>query len=247
MISDMVLIALFERIAASKGSTVFISALEINEWPLDLVAAIKSSRILEKAPPAKSVTCPGCERSCIMPVNTLTNQSNITTAFIVCDKRSDINRVSLSLDHIEQWQASGYSLAKLIAKLLDLPTPVNSLNPAGWEIGVMRGQKHSSHLTLTTDITILIQSTGHQFSLIELITFVNGTFKIDQSKIIRAVDKPATAAGSIESAAQRRKRIQKSVNTLANKGHKNPIQIVAKEEGISARRIHQILEKNDKN
>ncbi|VVC76415.1 hypothetical protein AQUSIP_17270 [Aquicella siphonis] len=246
MTTDMVLIDLFERIAASKGAAAFINTLEINQWPSDLVMAIKSHRILEKASSAKSAICPGCERSCMMPVNTLTNQSNITTAFIVCDKESGINRVPISLDQIDQWQASGYLLAKLIAKLLDLPVPINSLNPTGWEIGIMRGSQHSSYLTLTDDIKLLIQSTGKQFSLIELISFANGSFKIDKTKIMRAVNKPATSAGFVESITQRRKRIQKRVNALANQGHKNPIQIVAKEEGITPRRIHQLLEKNNK-
>ncbi|MEO8400739.1 MAG: hypothetical protein ABI597_02945 [Gammaproteobacteria bacterium] len=245
MTADMVLIELLERIAASKGAAAFINTLEINEWPSDLVTAIKSDRMLEKASPAKSAICPGCERSCVMPVNTLINQLNITTAFIVCDKRSDINRVSISLNHIEQWQASGYLLTKIIAKLLDLPMPVNSLNPIGWEIGVMRGLKHSSHLTLTEDIKLLIQSTGHQFSIIELITLVNGSFKIDKPKIIRAIDKPAAAAGSIESATQRRKEIKKRIAYLKSKGHKNYIKLVAEEMGVTPGRIHQMLKKND--
>lgn len=245
MTADMVLIELLECIAASKGAAAFINTLEINQWPSDLVTAIKFHRILEKASPAKSAICPGCERSCIMPVNTLTNQSNITTAFIVCDKRSDINRVSISLDHIDQWQASGYLLAKLIAKLLDLPIPVNSLNTTGWEIGIMRGSQHSSYLTLTDDIKLLIQSTGNQFSLIELIKFVNGAFKIDKNKIIRAIDKPATSAGSIKSATQRRKEIKKRIAYFKSKGHKNFIKLVAEEMGITPGRIHQMLKKND--
>lgn len=243
MTADMVLIELLERIAANNGAAAFISTQEVNQWPSDLVTAIKSHRILEKASSAKSAICPGCERSCTMLVNTLTNQSNITTTFIVCDKESGINRVPISLNQIEQWQASGYLLAKLIAKLLDLPVPINSLNPTGWEIGIMRGSQHSSYLTLTNDIKLLIQSTGNQFSLIELISFANGSFKIDKAKIMRAVNKPATSAGNIESAIQRRKRLQKRINTLANNGHKNPIQIVAKEEGVTSRRIHQLLEK----
>lgn len=55
-----------------------------------------------------------------MPVETLPNSSGAPALFVVCDKRSDTNRVAISPDHLTQWQASAVSVAKFVAQRLSL-------------------------------------------------------------------------------------------------------------------------------
>jgi hypothetical protein len=242
MMPQAVLIEILERIGANNGAATFISNQELSEWPSDLITSMKSHGLITSAPPATNTVCPGCERSCFMPV---VYQINAPTAFIVCDKRSDTNRVSIPPDHIERWQASGCSLSKLLAKLLELPVPVtNTSNSCRWEIGVFRGSKHSNHLVLTADSKLVMLATGHQLALDELLTYVNGTFKIDRRKIIRAVDNPALGGGDTESFSQRQKRIKDRVATLKRSGIKAFLKKVAAEEGVCVSRIKQIVYDN---
>lgn len=196
MTPDAVLIKLLERIGANIGAPVFISNQELSEWPHDLVISMKSCGLITQAPPAKSATCPGCEESCLMLINTVINRVNVTSTFIVCDKRSDINRVPISVDYIQRWQASGYSTADMISKLLELSSPITkSENSFSWELGVFRGSKHSSHLVLNANGELTITTAGHQIKLEEIISFINKTIKIDRLKITRAVNNPISSAG----------------------------------------------------
>ena len=81
MTPNTVLIELLNRLGANNGAPIFISNRELNEWPIDLVVAIKSYGLITQAPPATNVTCPGCEQSCSMPVNIL-HQENTPQAFV---------------------------------------------------------------------------------------------------------------------------------------------------------------------
>ena len=44
----------------------------------------------------------------------------IAQPFIVCDKRSDINRVAVPISRLEQWQASGIAITDLTSWLARL-------------------------------------------------------------------------------------------------------------------------------
>lgn len=109
MMAELILIELIDRLGAQHGAAVLVSEHELISWPSEAVAAMKSQGLLKKAKPAASTVCPGCERECTMPVHILTEADDID-AFIVCDKRSDINRVPISVTNLEQWQISGDSV-----------------------------------------------------------------------------------------------------------------------------------------
>ena len=87
------LIELLARVGARNGAEVLVSAEELSQWPAAAVAAMKSQKLLAQARPTSTVVCPGCERECVMPVHTLPAGPRDPASFIVCDKRSDINRV----------------------------------------------------------------------------------------------------------------------------------------------------------
>ena len=106
MTSDA-LIEILARVGASHGAAVFVGAQELDEWPVTVIASIKAQKMLVKARPAASVVCPGCERECVMSVHIVAAQTNASRAFVVCDKRSDINRVAVPVESLEQWQTSG--------------------------------------------------------------------------------------------------------------------------------------------
>ena len=55
-----------------------------------------------------------------MPVQTIPAGPRAAARFIVCDKRSDINRVALTRAHVDQWKCDGEALARFVVAQLGL-------------------------------------------------------------------------------------------------------------------------------
>src|ERR1700724_3573115 len=146
------LIELFERVGARNGTAVLVSAEELSQWPAAAVAAMKSQKLLAKARPAVSVVCPGCERECVMSVHTLAAGLHGPASFVVCDKRDDINRVSVSADRLMQWRCDADAVCGFIATSLGLRRSDQHPADAGlMSIGKASGDKRSQMLSLLAD------------------------------------------------------------------------------------------------
>lgn len=205
---------------------------------------MKAHKLLMKARPAASVICPGCERRCVMPIQVPPMQGTTARAFVVCDKRSDINRVDVPIEHLEQWQVSGHSVADLMADLMGLCRPLeNDADIARWELGVFRGAKHSSHLLLLADGKLTLTLAGHATDVADVLTLEDGAFAIEKRTLNRQVDTPVAGGGYIESALQRRARVKKRVEALKATGTRNFLKVAAAEENISVPRLKQLLKK----
>ena len=101
------LLDLVARVGARDGAAVRVSETDVRQWPAEAVSALKAHRFLVRARPATTVVCPGCEADCVMPVQTIPAGPRAAARFIVCDKRSDINRVALTTAHVDQWKCDG--------------------------------------------------------------------------------------------------------------------------------------------
>jgi len=236
-------IELLDRVAAMQGATALINADELAQWPRETVTAMKSQKLITRARPASSAVCPGCEEECVMPVHAIPVSSGDPALFIVCDKRDDIGRISVPTASLEQWQASGDSIAELLAGLLGLQrSNLGSSTTGRWEIGVLRGAKHASHLVLFSGHMLTLTLAGHSIALTEVLAFDRDTFMVDKRRLTRLVDQPVAGAGDIESSEQRRERIRKRVDELKAKGVKAFLKTVAEEEGVGISRIKQLLQ-----
>ncbi len=243
MTPEDALIELLDRVAALQGASARISADELAQWPGEAVTAMKAQKLITGARPAASAVCPGCEEECVMPVHTIPQPSGDAALFIVCDKRDDIGRVPVPGASLEQWQASGDSIADLLAGLLGLHrSPMGSSSAGRWEVGVYRGKKHASHLVLMAGEQLTLTLGGHSIALTEVLALEGSRFKVDKRRLIRLADQPVAAAGDVESAGQRRERIRKRVDELKAKGVKAFLKTVAEEEGLSISRIKQLLQ-----
>jgi hypothetical protein len=233
---------LLERVGAREGAAVFVSAVEIDRWPADAVTAMKAQQLLVKAGPAQSAVCPGCEQECVMPVHVAPAQSVAAKAFIVCDKRSDINRVSVPIHALEQLQASGETIANMLTELLELRS-AGSVDPDAtrWEIGMYKGVKHASHLVLLGDDGFRLSLAGHLLALDDVLTYKSKRITADRRLLTRCVDNPVAGAGDAESAEQRRNRIRARVDEEKAKGTKAFLKVVAEEEGISRSRVKALV------
>ena len=170
MTPEVVLVELLDRIGAHRGATVVISAHELSTWPGAAITAMKSQGLLTKVRPATSTVCPECERECVMPVHMLPDKAREPEAFVVCDKRSDIYRVPVPVSCLEQWQASGSSIATLLSGLLGLHrSGASGTDAARWDVGTLKGIKHSSHVVLVADSKLTLSLPGHSVPLADVL------------------------------------------------------------------------------
>lgn len=241
MATDPYLLELLRHVGALNGTAALLSEEELAGSPAATVIPMKAHGLLSKATPASSAVCPGCERQCTMPVHILRGTSNSLRAFIVCDKRSDINRVTVSTERLEQWQVSAESIAALIANLLGLHPPPDNPAPGRWLIGVYKGKKHSSHLVLLADGELKLTLAGHSIALTDVLDLTADRFIVDKRRLDRLVDNPAAGGGATESAASRQRRLIDRVNAERSSGNRAFLKAVAHEEGISTSRLKQII------
>ena len=238
------LLELLDRVGASRDAAVLVSEEELSRWPAEAVRELKAKKLLQRASPAVSVVCPGCEQECVMPVHTPSAGAGTAASFVVCDKRDDISRVAVSVERLRQWRASGAAIADVITGLLGLRSPdAGAISSGRWEIGMLKGRKHSSHIALIADGQLTLCVAGHTVALADVLTLDGDSFKLDKQTLIRFVDKPVAGAGDQESAAQRRERLKKRVQAEKAKGNKAFLKTVSEEESISVSRLKQLLAK----
>jgi hypothetical protein len=200
MTPEAALAELLQRLAAQRGAPVLLSEQELGTWPGATVAAMKVQGVLTQARPASSVVCPGCEEACAMPVQVVSYPTG-PRAFIVCDRRDDVNRVPVPIDRLKQWQASARSIADLLTRLLNLrPLDVSGPDAVRWEIGILKGTKHSSHVVLSVDGSLTLSLAGHSIPLMDVLTLEGDRFVVDRRALQRRVDQPIQGGGDVESA-----------------------------------------------
>ena len=187
------LIELLRRVGASQGATVHVNDDELSQWPADAVKAMKSQRLIVKASPAASTICSGCERDCVMPVHTLPPKAGAPSSFIVCDKRSDINRVPVPTERLNQWQCGGDTVCGFVAASLGLRRSDKKTASAGlWEIGIASGDKRSQMLCLRGNGVLTLVAGNNILPLVELIEYHDGTYSLDGAMLCRLVDAATT-------------------------------------------------------
>jgi hypothetical protein len=112
------LATLSARLGSSSDTAVYVGWDEC-EGIGELADALVDAGLLLPAEPASALICDGCERNCVMPVNiapAIVAQPG--RAFIVCDKRDDIGRVSVAPPRLRRWMFSLPVLANALARTL---------------------------------------------------------------------------------------------------------------------------------
>lgn len=194
MTPEEALIELFGRVGANRGSAVLINDGELSQWPSVAIAAMKSQKLIAPARPAPSVICPGCENDCVMPVHTPPVTTEPSASFIVCDKRSDTNRVQVSPELLIQWQCSIDLVIGFIATNLGLRRSTRQTSRAGLrEIGIATGYKRSQMLCLQTRGELALVAGDSKIPVAELVAFRNGKFVLHADMVRRLVDAATTA------------------------------------------------------
>jgi hypothetical protein len=185
------LIELLARVGAADA--VFVTAHELNQWPSDAVAAMKSQKLINKAAPALTAICPGCEQECTMPIEAAPASSRVPAFFVVCDKRDDTNRVMISPDHLTQWRATTGGVAKFVAQDLSLRWQ-GTMTSAGdaLQIGIVKGRGKSQMLCLRSDSELILVAGSGSLPLADIFTFAAGQYALDAQAVERMVNASTT-------------------------------------------------------
>lgn len=195
MTPQATLIELLGRVGASQGAAVLVNDDELSLWPSAAVAAMKTQRLLTKARPASSAICPGCERDCVMPVHVLPGEGKRPVrAFVVCDKRSDINRVAIPLTNLNQWQCSADAVCEFVAASLGLRrSDKHATSSDLFEIGIATGGKRSQMLCLQANGALALVAGSNPLPLVEVVEYHDGAYSLDGAMIRQLVDAATTA------------------------------------------------------
>jgi hypothetical protein len=195
MTPQAALVELLARVGASQDAAVLLSHHELNQWPDAAVTALKAQRLLVKAQPAASAICPGCERGCVMPVHTRIHPSRGAVSFIDCDKRSDVSRVDVPVERLEQWRCTTDAVGGFIAASLGL-RPSDKRRPTSAdfiEIGMASGAKRSQMLCLQTDGELMLVAGGNRLPLSDLVAYRTGAYSLDSARVGQLIDAATTA------------------------------------------------------
>ena len=194
MTPEAALIELLGRVGARLGESVTVSTEELNQWPAAAVSALKSQGLLLKARPAKSVICDGCEQDCSMPVQTVTRANGSVTSFVVCDKRSDTNRVPVPAARLALWRCDAEAVCGFVGASLGLvQTTVQPSEDGLLPIGMARGNKRTQMLCLRVHGHLALVVGTNAMPLADVIGIENGGFTLDHAVLHQMVDAATTA------------------------------------------------------
>lgn len=188
------LAALVERVAACHPAPARFHEEELDGWPGGAVSAMRSHKLLAKAPAANSTVCPGCEQACTMPVHTVARAGYDPASFVVCDKRSDINRVTIAPGRLRQWKSDADAVCNWAAGSLEIGrTRAVMPEPGLVAIGSFHGKKQSQLLLLDLDGEPAVRTaTGKATPLVHLVRFQKGRFELDRPRAEALVDTSPT-------------------------------------------------------
>ncbi len=217
------LLDLVARVGARDGAAVRVNETDVRQWPAEAVSALKAHRLLVRARPARTVVCPGCEADCVMPVQTIpAGPPRAAARFIVCDKRSDINRVALTRAHVDQWKCDAEALARFVVEQVGLRRSRHRTDESGTRpLGLAAGDTRHQMLGLHThgDVTLVVADTA--VALADLIDFEHGAYVLDTAAIRHLVD-AATTADRATRRARRGARPARSIRRRGTRAGKRP-------------------------
>ncbi len=236
-----VLPAVLDRLAAAAGDVAQFSERELAEWPPAALAQLKAEGLLVKGPPADTLTCPGCEEDCLMPVEIVTTTSGTLRAFMVCDKRDDVARVAVARDLLEQWTCSPERVADVLARLLGTRRSSGDATALRWDVGALKGTQNSAHVVLGIERTLQLNIAGHCLLVADVLELGEKGLILERRALVRCVDAPVAAAGDTLSRKQRIERLRTRRNELRASGVRSFNKALAEEEGCSVSLIKQLL------
>lgn len=169
---------------------------EVKDWPSGALDLLVTSGLLQQAQPMTTIDCDGCEENCInKPVVIYPAQEDKPgRAFIVCDERDDMGRISVSFDRMRQWRCNIDAVCGFIAGSLGLRrSDKQTASTDLWNIGIATGNRRSQMLCLKADGVLALVAGSNAMPLTEFIGYHDGAYSLDGDMIRKLVDAATTA------------------------------------------------------
>jgi hypothetical protein len=154
--------------------------------------------------------------------------------FIVCDKRSDINRVTVSVESLEQWRCDLTALREFIGADLELRLSERDAGPTGvTEIGVARGKRRIQLLALRTSATLELVAGTASIPLADAFTFLNGNYGVDRTIVQQLVDRSTSGDPQYTPSTLRRETRKLETNELHEEWRRLHRELIEQRPGMS--------------
>lgn len=180
---------------ADPAKGVFFFWDEVKDWPAGALELLVARGFLQPAQPMTSIECDGCEEKCIRPVVVYpAHEDKPGRAFVNCEQRDDMGRISVSFDRMKQWRGSVDSVCGFVAGCLELRRSDKRAVSVGLlEIGVAKGEKRSQMLCLQVNGVLDLVAGNNSVPLVGLIEHYDGGYSLDIVMIRQLVDAATTA------------------------------------------------------
>ena len=199
MDSNQVLVALIARIEASDKSVSHASVFawdEAQQWNDGVLERFIALGLLTKDVNASSLICLSCEHHCFMEILLAKDESE--RAFIVCDHadmQSQMGRINVPPERLQQWQSSAKHLPVVLAGLLGFDAkPKYQKEPANYPLGILKGSKRRCWVTLQTNL-LSLEINRHVVSLSDLLYFDGDVLLIDEARVDAMVNTEPKESG----------------------------------------------------
>lgn len=177
-----VLFDLFTHLRA-ENQTILISLNTVQTWPEGALDSFLQIGLISSASAAQSIECTACDKRCFMEVINLTHNNHaMPRAFVVCDDtdmQSQIGRIQIPLEQLQQWQSSVKQISIVIASLLNLKdkTIFSSDQPI-IKLGMLKSKKGRRWVTFnSSDLSLEINQ--HTVPIEEVLYFEDQHLFID--------------------------------------------------------------------
>ena len=239
------LLELLERVGVCNGP-VLVSEEELSGWPAEAVRQLKSQKLLERASPAVSVVCPGCEQECTMPVHTVSAGIGKAVSFVVCDKRDDINRVAVPAERLKQWRCGQEAVGLFVVHSLGLrPESQRKAADGLWELGLVTGKRRSQMLRLRANGALELVAGNSAIPLAELVRFGAEGYSVDSEAIKQLADTATTGDSRYSPSNARREARKLDTQALHESWRKEYRALKKRRPGMSDKWYSQSVAKLD--
>jgi hypothetical protein len=238
------LVRLLHRLQQRAGEALELAADDLAAWPAGLADALLAQGAMERAAPADSVICPGCEEACAMRVHVRPRPEGAPSAFVVCDKRDDMGRVPVTLGMLERRHVTPRTLANALSRALGQPgpTPLAEGLRLGWVEG--GAGRAAVHLVVDGRALALIVA-GYRLEAAAVLTWDGVRLGLDLAALRRHAD-AVVGTGAGESPEDRQRRL---LALVAAERKRNPgkfLKAAADKEGITVYALKQVIYRKPK-
>ena len=172
------------------NKTVHIGWDEVVLWHEGVLALFVGVGLLVASNHTQSLECHGCEHRCFRGVELTGDKQR---AFIVCDHmdmQSQMGRISIPLQRLQQWQASPRQFAVVIANLLGFEGAQQSVKgAASYKLGMLKSNGGRRWVSLAVNpLTIVINQ--HATPVGDLLYVENNTLGVDRERIEELLNAP---------------------------------------------------------